>query len=166
VRALVIQHDDNGPAGHVSDWLAARGAEEDLFLIGHELRSCPDPRAYDLVVSLGSEHAAHDDRVPWLGLELALLREAFDADVPVLGICFGSQLLARALGAHAMRAPHAEIGWVAVSTRDPGFVPVGPWLQWHYDTFTAPPAAAVLAEIWVFGLALRNEGGFDLGQWT
>ncbi|HUA49635.1 MAG TPA: type 1 glutamine amidotransferase [Solirubrobacteraceae bacterium] len=145
MRALVIQHDDNGPAGHVSEWLAARGGEQDLWLIGHDARE-PDPRAYDLVVSLGSEHAAYDDAVPWLGLELALLRHAFDADVPVLGICFGSQLLARALGARAMPAPQPEIGWVAISTREPAFVPPGPWLQWHYDTFTPPPGASVLAK--------------------
>jgi GMP synthase (glutamine-hydrolysing) len=145
VRALVVQHDDNGPAGHVTGWLRARGADEDLWLIGHEARD-PRPSDYDLIVSLGSEHAAYDDTVPWLPGELALLREAFQADVPVLGICFGSQLLARALGGRAMRARHAEIGWVPVSTRDSEFVPAGPWLQWHYDTFTPPPGSLVLAE--------------------
>jgi GMP synthase-like glutamine amidotransferase len=145
VRALVIQHDDNGPAGHVSDWLAARGAEQDLWPIRHDSGS-PDPLAYDLIASLGSEHTAYDDAIPWLGHEMGLLRDAFEAGVPVLGICFGSQLLARALGGRAMRAPHAEVGWVAVRTREPEFVPVGPWLQWHYDTFTPPPGASLLAE--------------------
>jgi GMP synthase-like glutamine amidotransferase len=145
VRALVVQHDDNGPAGHVSDWLGARGAEQDVWLIRGDRRE-RDPLRYDLIVSLGSEHAAHDDRVPWLGMELSLLHDAFDADVPVLGICFGGQLLARALGARAMPAPHPEIGWVVVSACDPAFVPEGPWLQWHYDTFTPPPGASVLAE--------------------
>jgi GMP synthase-like glutamine amidotransferase len=145
VRALIIQHDDSGPAGHVSNWLAARGDEQDLWLIAREPREV-DPLAYDLIVTLGSESAAHDDSVPWLELELGLLRRAFDADVPMLGICFGSQSLARALGGRAMPAPQAEIGWMPVTTRDPELVPAGPWFEWHYDTFTPPPGAVVHAE--------------------
>jgi GMP synthase-like glutamine amidotransferase len=145
LRALVIQHDDDGPAGHVSDWLEARGAEQDLYRIGDDQRE-RDPRDYDLIVSLGSEHAAYDDAIPWLGLERRLLADAAAADVAALGICFGSQLLARALGGEAMRAAHAEIGWVTIDTGEASPVGAGPWMQWHYDTFTLPAGAALLAE--------------------
>jgi len=145
VRALVIQHDDDAPAGLFGEWLAARGAEQDVWLVGRESR-VPDSLGYDLIVSLGSAQAAYDDAVPWMQAELTLLRGAFDADVAILGICFGSQILARALGGQALRASRAEIGWVAITTRDPEFVAPGPWCQWHYDTFTPPPGAAVLAE--------------------
>ena len=145
MRALVIQHDGNVPAGLVSEWLCARGAVQDIWLNAKESRE-REPLGYDLIISLGSEHAAYDDRVPWLALELALLRDAFDRNVPLLGICFGSQVLARALGGRAMRAAHPEVGWVAVNSTEPEFVPVGPWLQWHYDTFAPPPGATVVAE--------------------
>jgi GMP synthase-like glutamine amidotransferase len=145
VRALVIQHDDDGPAGHVADWLEKRGAEQDLYRIGHDDRA-RDPRDYDLIVSLGSEHTAYDDTIPWLGLERRLLADAAAADVAVLGICFGSQLLARALGGEAMRAPHPEIGWVRIHPLEPSLLDAGPWMQWHYDTFTLPAGAALLAE--------------------
>ncbi len=57
----------------------------------------------------------------------------------MLGICFGSQLLARALGGEAMRGRRPEIGWVSIHTDDPELIAEGPWLEWHYDTFT--PAA-------------------------
>lgn len=145
MRALIIQHDPTGPAGHVSNWLAARGDDQDVWLISAEEREV-DPLAYDLIVALGSESAAYDDSAPWLDLELKLLRRAFDADVPMLGICFGSQILARALGGRAMPAAQAEIGWVAVTSRDPDLIPAGPWFEWHYDTFTPPPGAVLLAE--------------------
>jgi GMP synthase-like glutamine amidotransferase len=144
VRALVIQHDDDAPGGLVSDWLSERGAVQDVYPIPADGRS-PDPRAYDLVVSLGSEKSAYDDDVAWLGHEVELLQDAARADVPVLGICFGSQILARALGGQALRARQSEIGWVRIRSDDPGLIADGPWFQWHHDTFTPPPRAQLLA---------------------
>ena len=145
MRALVIQHGEDGPGGHVTDWLAAHDALLDVFRIDvdHGER---DPGDYDLIVSLGSERAAYDDTLSWVPRELRILAAAADADVPVLGICFGSQLLARALGAEAMRAEKVEIGWVPIRTLEPSLVGEGPWLQWHYDTFSLPAGAKLLAE--------------------
>jgi GMP synthase-like glutamine amidotransferase len=145
VRALVIQYDADAPGGLVSDWLQQHGAEQDVYRIDLDGRE-RDPHAYDLVVSLGSEAAAYDDSIPWMQRATALVRDAANADVPVLGICFGAQQLARALGGEAMRAERAEIGWVPVRTQDPALVAEGPWLAWHYDTFTLPPGATLLAE--------------------
>ena len=145
MRALIVQHGEDGPGGHVSDWLAAHDARVELFRIDID-ESERDPRAYDLIVPLGSEAAAYDDTVSWVPRELGLLREAAAADVPVFGICFGAQLLARALGGVAMRARRAEIGWVPIRTRDPSLIAEGPWLQWHYDTFTLPPGSTLLAD--------------------
>ena len=147
MRALVIQHDDDAPGGLVSAWLHERGADEDDYLISADGRGRdPDPRDYDLVISLGSEKSAYDDTVLWVGREQALLRDAVRADVPVLGICFGSQILARALGGRAMRAQQSEIGWLPVRKRDLALVTEGPWFQWHYDTFTPPPGATLVAD--------------------
>ena len=145
MRALVIQHGQDEPAGHVSAWLAARGARQDVLRIDLD-GSARDPEAYDLIVSLGSDRSAYDDRVAWVPRERRLLEGAVRADVPVLGICFGSQLLARAAGGEATRAPHAEIGWLAVTAQDGALIEPGPWLQWHYDTFTVPPGGRLLAE--------------------
>jgi len=145
MRALVIEHEPDVPAGLVDEWLAARGAVADLFRIAGDARD-RDPVEYDLIVTLGSEAAAFDDTVPWIAREQRLLRDAVDADVPVLGICFGSQSLARALGGRGLRAERVEIGWMEIESSDPSLVPAGPWLQWHRDTFTLPAGATLLAE--------------------
>lgn len=145
LRALVVEHERPTPAGLVDLWLDERGADVDLLRIDVEEREV-DPRDYSLVVSLGSELAAYDDSIPWIEREKRLLREAARADVPVLGICFGGQLLARVLGGDAYRAPVSEIGWLPVGSRDPGLLPEGPWFQWHFDTFAPPPGARLLAE--------------------
>jgi GMP synthase-like glutamine amidotransferase len=144
-RVLVVQHEEPTPPGLVGEWLTERGAEVEAFRIDLEER-VPDPRGYALVVSLGSEFPAYDDSVPFIGRERGLLEAALEAEVPVLGICFGGQLLARVLGGSVFRAEQAEIGWLPVRSRDPARVPEGPWFQWHFDTFTLPPSAELLAE--------------------
>ncbi|MGH3040408.1 MAG: type 1 glutamine amidotransferase [Gaiellaceae bacterium] len=145
LTALVVQHEGPTPPGHISGWLDERRAHVDVFRIDTEERDV-DPRDYDLVVSLGSEFAAFDDSVPWLEREMRLFRAASEADVPHLGICFGGQLLARVLGGESFRGKEAEIGWLPARTHDPALVSEGPWFQWHFDTFTPPPTATVLAE--------------------
>ncbi len=145
MRALVIQHSESVPGGYVNEWLAERGADEDVYRIDAGDRTVA-PRDYHLIISLGSDCAAYDDLVPWIARELTLLSDATAAGVPILGICFGAQLLARALGGRAMRARRPEIGWLPVRTRDQAVVEEGPWLQWHYDTFAPPPGAALLAD--------------------
>jgi GMP synthase-like glutamine amidotransferase len=74
------------------------------------------------------------------------MRSAVDADVPVLGLCYGGQMLARVLGAEVSRSEDSEIGWLPVRSSDPELVPEGPWFQWHFDTFAAPPGATVIAD--------------------
>jgi GMP synthase-like glutamine amidotransferase len=75
-----------------------------------------------------------------------LLSKAVEDDVPVLGLCFGGQMLARVLGGEVRRGEETEIGWLPVESRDPDLVPNGPWFQWHFDTFTVPEGARVIAE--------------------
>jgi GMP synthase-like glutamine amidotransferase len=74
-----------------------------------------------------------------------MLCKAHEAGVPLLGICFGGQALAAALGGSVERAPRAEIGWVDVETDDASVVGPGPWFQFHYDRFLLPPGAVDVA---------------------
>ena len=145
MKALIVEHERATPGGLVYDWLDSHNADVEELRIDVEERDV-DPSGYDLIIPLGSEFAAFDDRIGWIPRERALLRKAVDADVSVLGICFGGQLLARELGGDAFRAGVSEIGWLPVRTKDPELVPEGPWFQWHFDTFTAPPGATVIAD--------------------
>lgn len=145
LRVLILQHEEPTPPGHVTEWLRSHDAEVETYRIDLEQRDV-DPSGYDLIVSLGSEFAAFDDSKPFVQGEAKLMRRAVDEDVPVLGLCFGGQMLARVLGADVYRSDESEIGWLPVRTADPDLVPDGPWFQWHFDAFTAPPGATVVAE--------------------
>jgi len=114
---------------------------------------------YAAAVSLGSGDAAYDDTVPWLAAELSFLDRLLAAEIPVLGICFGAQTLARVLGARVYRMAGPEIGWAQVASRCPA-LPEGPWLAWHYDAFDLPSGAAELGSNEV------SLQGFSLGPHT
>jgi GMP synthase-like glutamine amidotransferase len=145
IRALILQHEEPTPPGLVTEWLREHDAEVETLRIDVDDREV-DPTQYDLIVSLGSEFAAFDDTKPFVPREAQLMRRAVDADVPVLGLCFGGQMLARVLGADLYRSDQSEIGWLPVRSRDPELVPEGPWFQWHFDSFSEPPGATVIAE--------------------
>lgn len=145
LRALILQHEDPTPPGHVTEWLASHDARAETYRIDLEDREV-DPTAYDLIVSLGSEFAAFDDSKPFVPREARLMGAAIEHDVPVLGLCFGGQMLARVLGGEVFRGTESEIGWLPVRSKDPDLVPEGPWFQWHFDSFTVPPGATAIAE--------------------
>ena len=93
------------------------------------------------------------DRYPHLDIEVKLLREALRRDFPILGICLGAQLLARALGAQVRPGPEKEIGWydlqVTQAAKDDPllghFGATETVFQWHGDTFDIPEGAQLLA---------------------
>ena len=155
MRALFVQQDHVSPVGPVGAQFAARGYEVVEFLVVPEDRFhepavdvvYPDPREYDVIVPMGAPWSVYDHATigAWVLEELAFLRTAHEAGVPILGICFGAQALATALGGSVERAPEPEIGWYAIETDRPDLVEAGPWFQWHHDRFDPPPGAQVLA---------------------
>ncbi|GAA2146436.1 type 1 glutamine amidotransferase [Actinomadura napierensis] len=154
MRALLIQHDHVSPAGPVVDRLAARGYDvEELPVVPAERHltpdvrvEYPDPLGWDLIVPLGAPWSVNDPGVAsWVVPELAMLAKAHAAGVPLLGICFGGQALAAALGGRVERASRPEMGWVDVETDDPSLVGAGPWFQFHYDRWVLPPGAVEIA---------------------
>jgi GMP synthase-like glutamine amidotransferase len=152
VRALVIDHDSESPAGRVGIRLESLGFVLDVAVA---TMSPDDPRpaghlpgldGYDLVVPCGAVWSVYDASCAnWVEPELALLRDAHSRGVPVLGLCFGGQALAAALGGRVEKAPGEEIGWFEVVSDQPELIDPGPWLQWHHDRFAVPPGAVELA---------------------
>ena len=142
--ALVLQHGPLGPPGVLGTWLSARGIAAEVHPMW-EARPRPDPSAFGLVASLGSEHSVTQASPAWIGEELDLLRRAVAAGTPVLGLCFGGQALARVLGGVVAAIPEPQIGWLPVDTRAAGRIPAGPWLHFHFESFSVPPGAAELA---------------------
>ncbi len=145
LKALILQHEEPTPPGYLAEWLDEQNADVHVHRIDID-DSELDPHTYDMIASLGSEFAAFDDTKPFIPREAKLLREAVDADIPVLGLCFGGQLLARVMGGQSFRHDRSEIGWLKVRTSDPDLVSEGPWFQWHFDSFTVPPGGTLIAE--------------------
>ena len=151
-RALVICHSANEGAGRVGERLRERGFEfEPMVVVDDPAMPVshipfPDPAQFDLVAAFGAPWSVYDtDTIgSWITREMQVLRHAHDRGIPVLGVCFGAQALAAALGGLVTRAPEPEIGWHCIDA-DEKWISPGPWFQWHHDRFTLPPGATELA---------------------
>ena len=138
-RGLILSHGDLGPAALLGEWLDERGRPYTVHDVSGG--ALPALRDAPFVASLGSEESANDASLEWVAGELALLREAVAAEVPVLGLCFGGQALCLALGGEVSRAVPPQVGWFELS----GEIAPGPWFHWHYEQLTVPPGARELA---------------------
>jgi len=153
VKGLAVEHDPTGHAALVGEALAGRGVELEPFRVVGDVqnpvsdRAFPDPGDYDLVVVLGAVWSVYDEtRIgSWIHRELDFVRRAHDSGRPVLGLCFGGQVLSAALGGTVSRAPVPEFGWLTIDTDEPDGLSPGPWFQWHYDRFTVPEGATEIA---------------------
>lgn len=149
----VFQHTEVGAPGTVVPILEALGCNVQIIRIVDGEAVPRDASAFGGIVFMGGYMGVHDD-LPWIPLELALIRDADARGLPLAGHCLGSQLLALALGGKVVRHTMPEIGWQPLQTEDSA-VARDWWgefaaselqtFQWHGDTFLPPPGAQRIA---------------------
>lgn len=154
MKVLVVQNFDGTALGQVGTALAEAEAEIDLRKAHHGDALPADASGHDALVVLGGGQNARDDEAhPYMPPLMELMRDFERRDKAVLGICLGSQLLARAYGADNLIGKASEFGWcpmrlTAEGAVDPVLRAAGdsfPIFQWHDDTFTLPKGAVRLA---------------------
>lgn len=153
-KILVCQHVGYEILGTLNPLFKDAGFRLRYVNFGREPEMRPKIQGYDGLVLLGGPmNVDQEDRFPHLTHEIRLIEAAMKKEIPVLGICLGSQLIAKALGAHVGRNEVREIGWHEVAlteegSRDPvlgHFRPREAVFHWHGDTFDMPKGAKHLA---------------------
>lgn len=166
---LILQHSDTCTPGILGASLRRHGQRTRLVRVTAGEALPPDLDDVHGIVSLGGPQSSNET-APWVGAELALLKEAHEARVPVLGLCLGAQMLARALGGEVTRLPRPEIGWVSVQNtavdKEDALLAGLPWTRtvfaWHNEFVSKVPAGATVIQ--------RNAAcpvqAFRVGAWS
>jgi GMP synthase-like glutamine amidotransferase len=153
MNVLIIKHIEIERPGLIEDCLRQETIPYQILNLKPNIRL---PKLDDLthIVFLGGPmNVYEEDRYPFLRDEDLFIKEAIQRGKPILGICLGAQLIAKALGGKVFKAPMKEIGWYDVSltdegTKDPLFSSLPKKFsvfQWHEDTFEIPKSGKLIA---------------------
>jgi len=154
MRVLILMHDREEDAGTITTYLTQRRTEIHIVKFYEGAHLPKDAFDFDAVVSMGGPmNVYEEDKYHFLAEETEFLARCFENELPILGICLGAQLMAKAGGAKVTRAPQEETGWYEVSLTDAG--KVDPFFkglpesfavfQLHGDTFEIPREGILLA---------------------
>jgi len=164
VNVLSVIHGDNVRAGIFGEVVEERGHELDEWSLAWNRPLARPLDEYGAVLVFGGAmHADQDDRHPWLREENFFLQRLLGLRIPVLGVCLGAQLLAKASHAPVHPASEPEIGWLPAelteeALNDPLFGRLPQQFQafqWHYYTYGVPAGAEELAYSHVCTQAFR-----------
>lgn len=163
-KALIIKNARLEGAGTIGKLLESDGF--DLEMVYAKREKIPKLE-HDVLVVLGAPQSANDD-LPYLKDEMDLIRSAAQKNIPTLGICLGSQLMAKAFGAKVYPGPKKEIGFYDNVTLDgdsdlfSGMASPLSVFHWHGDTFDIPEKAARLAHSDLYNQAFRYGSAIGL----
>ncbi len=164
MNVLAVVHGTDAPPGSFGDVVAERGHGLDTWSIATEPTPPRPADDYGAVMLFGGAmHADQEADHPWLGDEHAFIERLLDRGTPLLGVCLGAQLTAKAAGARVRRTAEPEIGWCEVElTADAADDPIlgalpGRFtaLQWHFYGFDIPAGGRELARSPVCPQAFR-----------
>lgn len=159
----IFQHDKTQRPGYLLKFLEDRGIPTCIFAPMEGDAVPHRSESFSGLIFLGSNGSVNDP-LAWIDRERQLLRDAVLRDVPVLGHCFGGQLLATALGGRVTRNATPCIGWAKLQVTPDwrrwfdGAAEVTAF-NWHYETFSIPPGA----QRTLFGTHCLNKG-FAMGR--
>lgn len=155
-KVLVIVHDKDGNLNELAAPLAEEGLFLDIWDAEHNKTNIPkldELDQYDGIISLGAQAGVLEEtEYDWMPHERKIVEWALAHETPLLGLCFGSQLIASAAGGEVYKAEIGEFGWTEVdmvpeAADDPVLGALGEKplaFHYHYDTFTLPETATLL----------------------
>jgi len=156
----VFQHGECEGLGYLTPFLADRDIPYEVIQIGQGEAVPAGIEDVSGLIFLGSAHSVND-RHGWILDELALIRTASQADMPVLGICFGGQLISKSLGGTVTKAPRMQAGWFHVDITKEAVAILGPEaergfevFEWHEYMFSLPIGSVPL----FYGHCTKNQG--------
>jgi GMP synthase-like glutamine amidotransferase len=167
-KILSIQNISCETLGTLEDFLESDGYVLDKVLAPED----PIPQSaieFSAIILLGGPMSVYEG-IPYLTKEQFLVRDAYRRNIPVLGVCLGSQLIAGALGGTVFRGAKKEIGWYDVKITDKGLdnlfkgfeqKELGVF-QWHSDTYTLPRNAVILAYSDLYPQAFKIGSAYGL----
>lgn len=164
MRAHYLQHVPFEGLGSIETWLEDAGYDITSTQL-YDSINFPKVEAFDFLVVMGGSMSINDeDNYPWLVEEKKFIKRTIEAGKPILGICFGAQLIANSMGGEVFQNTAKEIGWFPIQATKsdnnavfqfPEEVDV---FHWHGETFTLPPGAVQIAE----SKACKNQA-FQMG---
>lgn len=155
MKGLIIKNINIEGPGRLGEFLLSEGIPLDSIELHNGNKIPEDLNSYRFIIILGGPmNVYEEEKYPFLRDEDRLIKEALKIRIPVIGICLGAQLIAKAAGAKVLKNPVKEIGWYKISLTEKGLAdPLFKGLekeflvfQWHGDTFSVPKGGVQLAE--------------------
>ncbi len=157
---MIVRHQPSVPPATIQEVLDSSGLEHFIFEAWHDDDWPSVDEISALIVMGGTMNVDQVDEFPFVGRSRRHMADALEREVPTLGVCLGSQMMARVLGAEVRRSVPRNAGFSPLAlteegTHDPVIAPFAggtPVLQFHEDTFALPEGATALASSSASGL--------------